>query len=91
MQAAVRSYVRESIEKMTGNRVPEECDDDTPLGYGGLELESLYLMELTVQVEREYGVNLGLDLAELPGYTIGDLVRRVSGVAEGRPGSESRP
>jgi acyl carrier protein len=90
METEVRTYVMEAIERMTGSSVRPGWTDQTPLGYGGLELESLYLLELAVQVERRFAVSLGGDVAALPGYTLGDLVEQVTALAAAQERQHSR-
>jgi acyl carrier protein len=55
--------------------------DDSPIGTGGIDLESLSLVELTLRMEREFGVKIpDSDIEALGAMTLGqlaaDIVRR---------------
>ncbi|MET8505518.1 acyl carrier protein [Streptomyces sp. NPDC004787] len=53
----------------------DDVTDTTPLGDGGLELESLTLAEIAMQVEQEYGVQIDdEELEALAGLDFGRLV-----------------
>lgn len=77
MESTIRSFITATIEQMTGTPLPPGFDDDTPLGYEGVELESLFLMELVVLIEREYGWASTRHESELPAYTLGQLINEV--------------
>lgn len=78
MHEEVRAFVRAALEAMTGEPVDAALSDDTPLGAGGLELESLFLLQLATQLEQEYGIAFPDDLGPLPRYTIGELAAHVA-------------
>ena len=55
--------------------------DDSPIGTGGIDLESLSLVELTRRMEREFGVKIpDSDIEAIGAMTLGqlaaDIVRR---------------
>jgi len=53
--------------------------DASPLGLGGLDLESLALVELTIRLQRQFGVNLEeTDIEALVSMTLGELVSFVA-------------
>ncbi|MFJ3880392.1 acyl carrier protein [Streptomyces sp. NPDC090077] len=65
--------------------------DATPLGDGGLELESLTLAELAMQVEQEYGVEIGdEELEGLRGLDFGRFAALVSERADRAVGGRAR-
>ncbi|MET9323101.1 acyl carrier protein [Streptomyces sp. NPDC003038] len=57
----------------------DEVTDSTPLGDGGLELESLSLAEVAMQVEQRFGVQIDdEELEELRGLSFAELVARIA-------------
>ncbi|GAA2735024.1 acyl carrier protein [Streptomyces nogalater] len=78
MHDEIRAFVSTALEAMTGEPVTIELTDDMPLGAGGLELESLFLLQLATQLEQEYGIAFPDDLGPLPRYTIGELATHVT-------------
>ena len=59
MQDTIRRFVVNALGEM--NYDVSEVTGDTDLGPAGLDLESLALAELAVQVEDEYGVKFSDD------------------------------
>jgi acyl carrier protein len=56
-----------------------EITDDTPLGPDGLDLESLALAEITIQVEDRYNVRIDEDEAEqMALMTLGQLATEIA-------------
>ncbi|MFC1411624.1 acyl carrier protein [Streptacidiphilus sp. N1-12] len=62
MQDRIREYVLATLTEM--NYDVSEVTGDTDLGPAGLDLESLALADLSVQVEDEFGVKFDLDEME---------------------------
>ena len=59
MQDRIRAFVLATLTEM--NYDVSEVTGDTDLGPAGLDLESLALADLSVQVEDEFGVKFDLD------------------------------
>lgn len=71
MRVEIVAYIAQVIEKVL-NESPG--DESTLLGQGGVDLDSLSLLELTVHIERQYHVKFSEDeLDTLGGLTIGGL------------------
>lgn len=75
----IREFI---LQKMTTdlNMVvdPVAVDADSPIGPGGLALESLSLMELVIHLEDRFSVKVADDeLERLGAGTLGDLVAHV--------------
>ncbi|MFE2109657.1 acyl carrier protein [Kitasatospora sp. NPDC059463] len=62
MQDSIRAFVLNALAEMQYD--VSEVTGDTDLGPAGLDLESLALADLSVQVEDEYGVKFDLDEME---------------------------
>lgn len=78
MESQIRSFVIGIINEILPD-VDESVSDDLPLGPGGLELESLALVELLVQVEHEFGAKIpDEDPAAQPTATLGEFVAAVA-------------
>ncbi|MFD0401518.1 phosphopantetheine-binding protein [Kitasatospora sp. NPDC127121] len=84
MQDRVREFVLASLTEMQYD--VSEVTGDTDLGPAGLDLESLALAELSVQVEDEFGIKFDLDemettaLMTLDEFTA-DVVKRIDASA----------
>ncbi|MER5866279.1 acyl carrier protein [Kitasatospora sp. NPDC002040] len=84
MQERIHEFVLAALAEM--NYDVSEVSGDTDLGPAGLDLESLALADLSVQVEDEFGVKFDLDemettaLMTLDQFTA-DVARRVAALA----------
>ena len=84
MQDQIRDFVIEALNAM--NYEVSEVTGDTELGPAGIDLESLALADLAVQVEEEYGIKYKLDDMEgtammtLDEFTA-DVVDRIAALA----------
>ncbi|MFE4516057.1 phosphopantetheine-binding protein [Kitasatospora sp. NPDC056651] len=84
MQDRIRAFVLASLAEMQYD--VSEVTGDTDLGPAGLDLESLALAELSVQVEDEFGIKFDLDemettaLMTLDEFTA-DVTRRIDALA----------
>lgn len=76
MEAQVKSFVLSFIKNVMNIEFDEdEVTDDTPLGAGGLDLESLALVELSMAVENKYKFKFPEEDAEfLLTVTLGQFV-----------------
>ena len=76
MESEVRSFVLEELRLLdTAIDDTATVTDDTPLGEGGLDMESLYVMQLVMRLEQHYQLTLIDDAGALKRLTLGDLVR----------------
>ncbi|MGJ5754496.1 acyl carrier protein [Streptomyces puniciscabiei] len=79
MQEEIRDFVLAVIRDVINLPVPEDAGADTPLGADGLELESLAMIELLLQLEGEYGIELPEeDVDPETVRTLGQLVQVVA-------------
>jgi len=86
MEDEVREFVVEAVRSM--NYDVTDVAGDTDLGPAGLDLESLAIAELAVQVEDKFGVQFtDEDTTELPLMTLdefaAEVVKRISVAAAG--------
>jgi acyl carrier protein len=90
MQERIREFVLSTLTEM--NYDTDGVTGDTDLGPAGLDLESLALAELSVQVEDEFGIKFDLDelettaLMTLDQFTA-DVARRVAAGTAATAGS----
>ncbi|WP_380281902.1 phosphopantetheine-binding protein [Kitasatospora purpeofusca] len=91
MQDRIRAFVLAALAEMQYD--VSEVTGDTDLGPAGLDLESLALADLSVQVEDEYGVKFDLDemettaLMTLDQFTADVAARIAAGAATAASGS----
>ncbi|MER7755611.1 phosphopantetheine-binding protein [Kitasatospora sp. NPDC097643] len=84
MQDRIRAFVLAALTEMQYD--VSEVTGDTDLGPAGLDLESLALADLSVQVEDEFGIKFDLDemestaLMTLDEFTA-DVARRIADTA----------
>ncbi|MGK5693435.1 acyl carrier protein [Streptomyces sp. URMC 128] len=71
----ITDFVLGVIRDILNMPLPPAISPATPLGAGGLELESLSFVELTVHVEREYGIQFDDETVDRFAHTtLGELV-----------------
>jgi acyl carrier protein len=62
--------------------VPLDADsatDDLPIGAGGIDLESLSLVELTLRIERQFEVTIpDSDIESIGAMTLGELIADIA-------------
>jgi acyl carrier protein len=94
MQDRIRAFVLATLIEM--NYDVSEVTGDTDLGPAGLDLESLALADLSVQVEDEYGIKFDLDemegtaLMTLDEFTA-DVVARLAALGAPAPAVSGSP
>ncbi|MGV9269030.1 acyl carrier protein [Kitasatospora sp. NPDC003701] len=77
MSNDINTFIVASLAEM--NYDVSEITDDTPLGPAGLDLESLALAEIAVQVEDTFGVRIDEDETEqLALMTLGELAAEIA-------------
>ncbi|MBW7477306.1 acyl carrier protein [Paenibacillus oenotherae] len=79
MQEQVKNYVLTLITDKLNLPVDRSAvTNDTPLVKGGLGLESLAVVELTLNLENEFKVTIpDEDVEKMAAFTLGDLVNYV--------------
>jgi acyl carrier protein len=81
MSTDLREFVVAALRDM--HFEVESVTDETPLGGGGLELESLSLAELVMQLDK-FGVEFSdEEMEKLAGMTLGEFTEEVKRRAEG--------
>ncbi|MET9402491.1 acyl carrier protein [Kitasatospora sp. NPDC002965] len=94
MQDRIREFVLAALAEMQYD--VSEVTGDTDLGPAGLDLESLALADLSVQVEDEYGVKFDLDemettaLMTLDQFT-GDVAARIAAAGNAATATAGSP
>ncbi len=75
----VRAYVLRFIKETLNQPVDENAvGETTPLGPDGLDLESLAFIELSLHIDKQFGVAIPDDQLEaIAGMTLGDFSRYV--------------
>ncbi|MDT3396393.1 acyl carrier protein [Streptomyces sp. B1866] len=76
LQKEIRAFVLSTItEDMNLPLDTDEITDDSPLGAGGIDLDSLSLIELTLRLERRFGVEFpDTDIEPVGAMKLGDLI-----------------
>ena len=76
LQKEIREFVLHTItEDMNHPLDMVEITDDSPLGTTGIDLDSLSLIELTMRLERRFGVKFpDSDIEPVGAMKLGDLV-----------------
>lgn len=85
METALHKEIREFVlstivEDMNHPLDSDEINDDSPLGSAGIDLDSLSLIELTMRLERRFGVQFpDTDIEPVGAMKLGELVDDVVG------------
>ncbi|GHH19723.1 acyl carrier protein [Streptomyces lanatus] len=82
MHEETREFILTVVRDVINLPVPERVDDALPLGEEGLGLESLAMIELVLQLEGEYGIELPEE--ELEPELVPDLGAFVRAVVDRR-------
>jgi acyl carrier protein len=79
LEDEIREFVLTSvIDEMNILTDREGITDDSPVTVGGLEVDSLSLIELTLRLETRFGVEIpDTDIEPLASLTLGGLVAEV--------------
>ena len=79
LQKEIREFVLNTISgDMNHPFDAKEITDDSPLGASGIDLDSLSLIELTIRLERRFGVEFpDTDIEPVGAMKLGDLVDEV--------------
>lgn len=79
LQKEIREFVLTTISDDMNHPVDaNEIDDDSPLGSSGIDLDSLSLIELTMRLERRFGVEFpDTDIEPVGAMKLRDLVEEV--------------
>lgn len=79
LETEIRTFVLDTItEDMSQPLVRAEITDQAPLGSGGIDLDSLSLIELTMRLERRFEVEFPeTDIEPLGAMSLGELVADV--------------
>lgn len=74
----IRSYIVAIIEKKINIVIDDTLSDQNPLGAEGFMLESIALVELIAQVERDFGITIpDEDLIKVFNYSMQDFVEYI--------------
>lgn len=75
METEITSFVLEFITKVMNIPIDLPVDNTIPVGPGGIDLDSLSLLELIARVEKEYGFKVAdEDYERLATSTLGEFV-----------------
>jgi acyl carrier protein len=78
MRDEIREFILTTIGEVMNLPVPEDTTDATPLGESGLGLESLSRLELMIQIEGAYAIEVPeADSDGQQDTTLGELVDAV--------------
>lgn len=75
LEKEIRDFILNTVvEEMNHPVPPEQANADSPLGSGGIDLDSLSLIELTMRLERRFNVQFPeTDIEPLSAMTLGEL------------------
>ncbi|HKS46151.1 MAG TPA: acyl carrier protein [Amycolatopsis sp.] len=76
LETEIRDFVLSTVVKDMNHPLTEdEIGDDSPMGAGGIDLDSLSLIELTMRLERRFGIEFPeTDIEPLGAMKLGELV-----------------
>ncbi|SDW62431.1 acyl carrier protein [Amycolatopsis xylanica] len=79
LETEIRLFVLKTVADDMSHPLEGEVDDAAPLGSGGIDLDSLSLIELTMRLERRFGVEFPeTDIEPLGAMSLGELVTDVA-------------
>jgi len=75
LENEIRDFIVNTVvEDMNHPIEPDQVSGESPLGSGGIELDSLSLIELTMRLERRFNVQFPeTDIEPLSAMTLGEL------------------
>jgi acyl carrier protein len=81
LENEIRAFVLSTItDDMNHPLDADEISDDSPMGTGGIDLDSLSLIELAMRLERRFGVQFpDSDIEPVGAMKLGDLISDVIG------------
>ncbi len=75
METEITSFILEFVTKVMNIPIAQPVDSTIPVGPGGIDLDSLSLLELIARVEKEYGFKIpDEDYERLATSTLGEFV-----------------
>ncbi|MGV9848996.1 phosphopantetheine-binding protein [Streptomyces sp. NPDC003442] len=79
LQKEIRDFVLGTIsEEMNHPLAADEISDDSPMGTGGIDIDSLGLIELLLRLERRFDVKFpDSDIEQAGAMNLGDLINDV--------------
>ncbi|MEU7366190.1 acyl carrier protein [Streptomyces hygroscopicus] len=79
LQKEIRQFVLSTIsEDMNHPLDTDEITDDSPMGTGGIDIDSLGLIELVLRLERRFHVKFpDSDIEQVGAMNLGELVNEV--------------
>ncbi|GAA0895411.1 hypothetical protein GCM10009574_068720 [Streptomyces asiaticus] len=79
LQKEIREFVLSTIsEEMNHPLAADEISDDSPMGTGGIDIDSLGLIELLLRLERRFDVKFpDSDIEQAGAMNLGDLINDV--------------
>lgn len=87
----IATFVKSVLEGFLDEDMEGAVGWDTPLGDGGLGVESIGLLEVVVNLEREYDVSLSDEMIDrMVSATFGGLIDEVVTILAEAPESERR-
>lgn len=75
LEKEIRDFILTTVvEEMNHPLEPDQMTSESPLGSGGIDLDSLSLIELTMRLERRFNVQFPeTDIEPLSAMTLGEL------------------
>lgn len=75
LENEIRDFIVNTVvEDMNHPIAPDQVTGESPLGSGGIDLDSLSLIELTMRLERRFNVQFPeTDIEPLSAMTLGEL------------------
>lgn len=79
METQVKSFILDVITNQMNFQIADHVGDETAMGPGGIDLDSLSLIELATTVEKKYGFRVtDADYETLAASNLGEFVAYVT-------------